>query len=84
MKESVTYQAVLEEGELKAARKAVLLVGRERLGEPDASSAAAINALADVPRLEELLRRAVHVSSWQELLGTPVPRRRGRRRPTDS
>jgi predicted transposase YdaD len=84
MKESTTYQAILEEGRLEGARKMLLLVGRERLGEPDATSAAAINAMTDVEQLHNLGRQAMHVSSWQELLGTPAPRRRGRRRPTNS
>ena len=83
MKESSTYQAILAEGvaegALQEARKNVLLVGREAWGEPDEAAAAAINALADVQQLEEMLRRAVHVRSWQELLGKPGPRRRNGR-----
>jgi predicted transposase YdaD len=79
MKESVTYQAVVEEGRIEEARRALLLVGKELLGKPDAATKGAINALEDVAQLEELMRRAAHVGSWQELLGRPTPRRRGRR-----
>src|SRR5207253_2343305 len=43
MKESVTYQAILEEGEAKGkaeeARKMLLLQGREQFGEPSATIA---------------------------------------------
>jgi hypothetical protein len=79
MKESVTYQAIVEEGALQEARKMLMLAGKEILGKPDKATAAAINAIADVPRLEELLRRAVHAGSWQEVLGQPTPRRRNGR-----
>ena len=82
MKESVTYQAIVEEGEIKEARKALLLVGRELLGKPDAATTAAVNALGAVAQLEELMRRAVHAQSWSELLGIPAPRRTRRRRST--
>jgi hypothetical protein len=38
MRESVTYQAILEEGRLEEARKMLLLQGRDRLGEPSAQA----------------------------------------------
>lgn len=41
---------------------------------------AALNALADVHRLEELTVRVQHAASWQELLGLAIPRRRSPRR----
>jgi predicted transposase YdaD len=69
MKESVTYQAILEEGEVKEARKLLLLLGRDQFGEPSAEVQTALDALTDVSRLEELTLRLKHVSSWQELLG---------------
>jgi predicted transposase YdaD len=90
MKESVTYQAILEEGEARGeakgkaeeARRMLLLFGRDRLGEPPADVTAALDAVADVGRLEALALRLKHVASWQELLGLPAPRRRaGRRKP---
>jgi predicted transposase YdaD len=87
MKESVTYQAVLEEGEalgaLKASQKYLLLVGQGLLGKPDAATVAAVNALTDIKVVEDLLQRLAQVHSWEELLGTPVPRRRSRRRRTN-
>src|SRR5262249_40193981 len=56
MKESVTYQAILEEGEAigeakgkaEEARKLIFLQGREKFGEPSAEAEAALNALSDV------------------------------------
>lgn len=81
MEESVTYQAILRKGEAKGkaqgkaegeaseARKILLLQGRIRFGEPTPEVVAAVNALADVDKLEQLSMRLLQVSSWQELLG---------------
>jgi predicted transposase YdaD len=72
MKESVTYQAILREGEAKGeaneARKILLLQGRIRFGEPPPQAVAALDAITDVSRLEELGARLLGASSWQELL----------------
>jgi predicted transposase YdaD len=92
MKESVTYQAILEEGEAKGraegeargeakeARKILLLLGSDQFGEPSAKVQAAVDALAEVSRLEELTVRLKHTASWEELLGLASPRRRSPRR----
>jgi predicted transposase YdaD len=71
MRESSTYQAILEEGEAIAFRKVVLSRGRRRWGEPDAATRSALEALTDVQRLEALSERVDTVSGWQELLATP-------------
>jgi hypothetical protein len=92
MKESVTYQAIIEEGmaeglakglaegKIEEARAILLLQGRSRFGEPSAETLAAIQAVTDVQKLEELSVRLLVVSSWQELLGLYGSRRRGRSR----
>ena len=88
MKESVTYQAILEEGEAKGmakeARNILLLLGRDQFGEPSAKVRAALEGLADVNRLEELTVRLKHVTNWQELLDESggSRRRAPRRKPT--
>jgi predicted transposase YdaD len=85
MKESVTYQAILEEGEgrgiLAGAKKVLRVMGEDRFGPPDAATAAALEAITDLAQLEELGVRLLRVASWQELLGRPAPRRPARRRP---
>ena len=68
MKESITYQAILREGEVNEARKFLLLQGRIRFGEPPPQAVAALDALTDVGRLEELGARVLQASGWQELL----------------
>ena len=85
MKNSVTYQAILSEGkaegEVKEARKILLLLGREQLGEPSASQHSALDAIADTDQLNDLIVRLRHAASWQELLGS---RRRSPRRKADT
>lgn len=82
MKESVTYQAILEEGGANEARKLLLLQGRDRFGEPSAKIKAFLDAVTDLDRLEALMLRMLHVKTWEELLGVNGTTRhpRGRRK----
>jgi hypothetical protein len=84
MKESSTYQAILEEGRAEGAvaeaRKLLWVLGAEKLGPPDAQAAAAIDRIGSLAQLERLCQRLTTAGSWQELLARPAPRRRGRRR----
>jgi predicted transposase YdaD len=70
MKESSTYQAILDEGRAEEARKVLLLLGNDKLGPPDTETRAALEAITDVNRLERLLQRLLQVSGWRELLGS--------------
>jgi predicted transposase YdaD len=89
MKESSTYQAILEEGRtegqaqgaIAVARKLLRLRGEEVFGPADGRIIAAIERLNDLTQLEALFQRVRSVESWQELFGQPATRpRRGRRR----
>jgi hypothetical protein len=71
MHESDTYLAILDEGQEKASRKAVLVVGEERFGPPDESVKAQLSTVTDLERLERMVRRAVKAAGWQEILETP-------------
>jgi predicted transposase YdaD len=87
MKESVTYQAIVEEGVVKGrleeARRILLLLGEEQFGTPPGARAlASVEAINSLEQLEQLTRRALRVRSWEELLAdvaAPEPRR-GRRK----
>jgi predicted transposase YdaD len=80
MEESVTYQAILHkgkaqgkaegkaEGETEEARKILLLQGRSRFGEASSVVLAAVEAVADVQKLEELSVRLLQAASWHDLL----------------
>jgi hypothetical protein len=88
MRESVTYQAIIEEGKaegltegrIEEARTILLLQGRSRFGEPSPEELAVIHALMDVRKLERLSLRLLQATSWQELIGSNGPGRRGRGR----
>jgi predicted transposase YdaD len=83
MKESSTYQAILEEGRSEGielgrtegsvaeARRLLLLLGTARLGPPDATTRAAIEGMNNIEILEPLSIRLLNVSSWHELLAQP-------------
>lgn len=79
MEESTTYQAIVRKGRLSEARLILLRQGRKLFGSVDENAEAALNAIGDVEKLEELGERILDVSSWQELLQPAKPRRRGRR-----
>jgi predicted transposase YdaD len=87
MKESTTYQAILEEGRAEGlaqgavaeAKKLLRMFGDRVFGPPDARTATAIEGIDDLARLEELFDRAQTVDSWQEVLGQPPAGRRSRR-----
>jgi predicted transposase YdaD len=96
MKESSTYQAIVEEGRQEGrllglhegrtegavaeAKKVLRLQGDHVFGPPNARTAAQIDRLNDLTRLEELLQRVPTVRSWRELLGRPTTGRRSRQR----
>ncbi len=55
-------------GAVHEARKTLLRLGRQKLGEPDEPVLTQIAELNDVDRLDFLLGRILDVSSWDELL----------------
>jgi predicted transposase YdaD len=79
MRESSTYQAVLDEGRAEGeargraegARRVVLRLGTRRFGPPDRRTRAALQAIADVEQIEQLGDRVLDASSWAELLDSP-------------
>ena len=71
MHESDTYLAILDEGQEKATRSAILAFGEERLGSPEESLVAQFNLVTDLDRLKRMVRRAAKAASWQEILDTP-------------
>jgi predicted transposase YdaD len=84
MKESVTYQAVLSEGKAEGVREVLLMLGRDQFGAPSAEVRAALDAITDVNRLQELAGHLKHAASWHDLLGLPAPRRHSNRRKRSS
>jgi hypothetical protein len=71
IEESDTYLAILDEGQEKATRESILVVGEERLGIPDESIKGQLSNITDLARLKRMVRRAVKAITWQEILDTP-------------
>jgi predicted transposase YdaD len=75
MRESTTYQAILEEGRLEGLsegrlegeKRLLALMGGEKFGPPDARTREKIDALQSIERIEELTRRLLHVERWEDL-----------------
>jgi hypothetical protein len=72
MEESVTYQAIVEKGELREARRILLRAGSKKFGPPDAGVQTAVDAVGDREKLEALIDRVSEVGSWRELLPPPT------------
>jgi hypothetical protein len=71
MKDSVTYQAIVEEGVVKGRQDALLRLGRRHLGSPSVLTEQALSGITDLDRLARLLDRLLDASSWDDLLATP-------------
>ena len=75
MKESVTYQKILREGRAEGraeeAKRILKRLGSRRFGKPEPLIEAAIDAIADLDRLEQLSDRVLEVAGWEELLAQP-------------
>ena len=74
MKESTTYQAILqegrEEGRAEEARSLILRLGMKRLGNASSETAAALRGVTDLAHLERMSDRLFEVESWDDLLST--------------
>lgn len=68
MRESTTYQWVIEQGELLQSRKMLLKQGRAKFGPPTPEQANKLKAIEDLERLERLAVRLLKVDSWDALL----------------
>jgi predicted transposase YdaD len=74
MKESVTYQAILEEGREEGRRQELRtilrLMGAKRFGPANAEVLTALESASGIERLEGLTLRLLDVESWEELLAS--------------
>ncbi|MBW3597682.1 MAG: hypothetical protein KY475_10440 [Planctomycetes bacterium] len=68
MKDSVFYQAIVEEGVVKARQEYLLVIGTERFGAPDEFTETAVRSITDPERLAKLVREAFKASNWEQLL----------------
>jgi predicted transposase YdaD len=84
MKESSTYQSILQEGikegeekgrvegeekgRVEGERRVLLIAASKRFGDPDPQTQAALDKITSPEQLERLATRLFEVESWQELL----------------
>jgi hypothetical protein len=83
MKESTTYQAIIEEGESAGARKELRKVlrsqGEEQFGTPaPAWAVRALEQIDSLEQLEALAKQVLRAHAWADLL--PQPHKPARRR----
>jgi hypothetical protein len=71
MKESVTYQAIVEEGKIESRQEVLLEFGQKLFGAPTEATVRTVWSIMDLDRLKRLSDRLLDVSSWEELLATP-------------
>lgn len=70
MEESDTYLMILEQGEERATREDILVVGEERFGPCGEAVRTQLSSVNELGRLKRMHRRAVKAASWQEILDT--------------
>jgi predicted transposase YdaD len=68
MRESVTYQAIIEEGHGEAKRDSLIKLGTKRFGPPPAEVRARISSVMDLDVLDAMLLRVLDATSWDDWL----------------
>jgi hypothetical protein len=68
MKESGTYQLILEEGAIDHTRKLILRLGSKQLGDPTEKQKNKLAVIEDLERLERIMEKAFTAKSWDGLL----------------
>ncbi len=71
MKDSVTYQGIVEEGMVKARQEDILYFGGIKFGAPGETVRSALTGITDLQHLTHLIHRLPDVSTWDELLAAP-------------
>ncbi len=71
MRESSSYQAILDEGRIESLQQTLLRQGRQRFGLATDAITTTIRAIMDREHLERMTEQILIVSSWDELLATP-------------
>ena len=72
MRESVTYQEILEEGreegQVQGERRLLLLLGTSKFWTPSDTECQDIESISDLAELDRLAQRLLTASSWDELM----------------
>jgi hypothetical protein len=62
------FKQFVDKGQVQGLRTSVLILGREKFGAPKPEQEAALGAIADPAKLEDLCKKLLHVGTWDELL----------------
>jgi predicted transposase YdaD len=73
IRESDTYQAILDEGEVRGLQHTLLRQGRKWFAEPDDGVRQVLEGITDLEQLARLTENLLDVSSWRELLARARP-----------
>lgn len=68
MKESGTYQLILEEGAIDYARKRILRLGSAQIGEPTEKQKNKLANIEDLERLDRIMDKVHTAKTWDALL----------------
>ncbi len=69
MKDSSTYQLILQRGRIEGARDTLLRQGLVKFSQPaDAATQSQIDGITDLEHLQALCERILSVSSWADLV----------------
>jgi hypothetical protein len=70
LEESDTYLMILEQGEERATRRDILLVGEARLGIADEAVKDRLANVKDPERLTRMVQKAATAATWEEIVET--------------
>jgi hypothetical protein len=70
MRESSTYQMILDEGRIQTLRDILLRLGKKHVGSPRPEDEAAVKGVTEAGRLERMIDRVETAADWNELLAT--------------
>jgi hypothetical protein len=62
---------ILDEGQEKAIRETILVLGEDRFGAPDEAVKSGLNDITDLNRLKRMVRHTPKAAGWHEILETP-------------
>ena len=71
MEESDTYLMILDQGEERGLREAILVQAEDRFGPLDVAVKAGLQNITDLNRLKRIIRQTPKAVNWQEILDTP-------------
>jgi hypothetical protein len=71
MRDSDTYQAIVEEGRVLQAREDILCLAEKRLGPGDKVTLDRPHSTTALGGLKRIYERVLDATDWQDLLDTP-------------